>query len=75
MREQVREQLILRGDHDTYKTAKSASDGLEHGELDEVAAYALKSTDRTFLYFRTREQRTKPPLFKRSVPTQLTLVH
>jgi hypothetical protein len=40
-----------------------------------VAAHALKSTDRTFLYFRTREQRTKPPLFKRSVPTQLTLVH
>jgi hypothetical protein len=54
MREQVREQLIFRGDHDTYKTAKSASEGLEHGfmELDKVAAHALKSTARTFLHVR-----------------------
>jgi hypothetical protein len=53
-REQVRQQLIFRGDHDTYKTAKSASDGLEHGfmALDKVAAHALKSADRTFRHVR-----------------------
>ena len=36
--------------HETYKTAKKASDGLEHGflELDEIAAHALKCTDKTF---------------------------
>ena len=28
MREQVREQIIFDGDHDTYTTAKKASDGL-----------------------------------------------
>lgn len=50
MREQVREQIIFDGDHDTYTTAKKASDGLEHGflELDEVARRAIASADTTF---------------------------
>ena len=50
LREQVREQMIFGADTDTYKTAKKASDGLEHGflELDEIAAHALKCTDKTF---------------------------
>ena len=50
MREQVREQIIFDGDHDTYTTAKKASDGLEHGflELDDVARRAIASADTTF---------------------------
>jgi len=50
MRERVRERLIFGGDHDTYKTAKGASDGLEHGyiELNTVAEHALESADMTF---------------------------
>ncbi len=54
LREQVREQMIFGADSDTYKTAKSASDGLEHGflELDEIAAHALKCTDKTFRHVR-----------------------
>jgi hypothetical protein len=50
MREQVREQIIFDGDHDTYMTAKKASDGLEHGflELDEVARHAIASASVTF---------------------------
>lgn len=50
MREQIREQIIFDGDHDTYATAKKASDGLEHGflELDEVARRAIASAGRTF---------------------------
>jgi hypothetical protein len=54
MREQVREQVIFAGDSDTYKTAKTASDGLEHGylDLDKVAAHALKSADKTFHHVR-----------------------
>ena len=50
MREQVREQIIFDGDHDTYKTAKDASDGIEHGflELDSVARHAIASADATF---------------------------
>jgi hypothetical protein len=50
MREQIREQIIFDGDHDTYTTAKKASDGLEHGflELDEVARHAIASADTTF---------------------------
>ena len=50
MREQVREQIIFDGDHDTYTTAKKASDGLEHGflELDAVARRAIASADTTF---------------------------
>ncbi|MCA1675843.1 MAG: hypothetical protein LC799_27930, partial [Actinobacteria bacterium] len=41
---------IFAGDNDTYQTAKDASDGLEHGylALDEIAAHALKCTDKTF---------------------------
>ena len=50
MRQQVREQIIFDGDHDTYTTAKRASDGLEHGflELDAVARRAIASADTTF---------------------------
>jgi hypothetical protein len=50
MREQIREQVIFDGDHETYVTAKKASDGLEHGflELDEVARHAIASADITF---------------------------
>ncbi len=50
MREQIREQVIFDGDHDTYATAKKASDGLEHGflELDKVARHAVDSADITF---------------------------
>jgi hypothetical protein len=54
LRERVREQLIFGADTDTYKTAKSASDGLEHGflELDQIASHALKCTDTTFRHVR-----------------------
>jgi len=50
----AREKIIFAGDTETYKTAKDASDGLEHGiwELDKVAAHALKSADKTFRYVR-----------------------
>ncbi len=50
----AREAIIFAGDTDTYKTAKDASDGLEHGiwELDKIAAHALKSADKTFGYIR-----------------------
>lgn len=46
--------MIFHGDHDTYKTAKDASDGLEHGswELDEIARHALKCADKTFHHLR-----------------------
>lgn len=54
LREQVRAQIIFAGDHDTYQTARTASDGLEHGYLDlnDVAAHALKSADKTFHHVR-----------------------
>lgn len=50
----ARETIIFAGDTETYKAAKDASDGLEHGiwELDKVAAHALKSADKTFRYVR-----------------------
>lgn len=50
----VRQEIIFTGDAETYKAAKDASDGLEHGswELDKVAAHALKSADKTFRYVR-----------------------
>jgi hypothetical protein len=50
----VREKIIFANDTETYKAAKNASDGIEHGiwELDKVAAHALKSTDKTFRYVR-----------------------
>jgi len=53
-RGRVREQMIFDGDHDTYKTAKDASDGLEHGflELDEIARHAVKCADKTFHHVR-----------------------
>jgi len=54
LNEQTREQIIFDGDSDTYKTAKYASDGLEHGflELGEIAEHAIKSADKTFLHVR-----------------------
>jgi hypothetical protein len=50
----VRAQIIFAGDTETYKAAKDASDGLEHGfwELDKIAKNALKSADKTFQYVR-----------------------
>lgn len=50
----VREKTIFADDAETYKAAKDARDGLEHGiwELDKVAAHALKSADKTFHYIR-----------------------
>jgi hypothetical protein len=52
--EQIREQMIFEGDTETYKTAKEASDGLEHCflELNKVADHALKCADKTFCYVR-----------------------
>lgn len=52
--EQVRQHMIFGGDIDTYKAAKEASDGLEHGflELDKIAAHALKCADKTFHHVR-----------------------
>ena len=52
--QRVREQLIFHGDSDTYKTAKDASDGLEHGswDLDKIAENAVKCADKTFHYVR-----------------------
>ena len=54
LRQQVREQMIFSGDSDTYKTAKSASDGLEHGflELDEIARHAQRCAHKTFQHVR-----------------------
>ncbi len=50
----VRLDPIFAGDNATYQMAKNASDGLEHGylALDEIAAHALKCTDKTFHYLR-----------------------
>jgi hypothetical protein len=50
LNERTREQIIFDGDSDTYKTAKDASDGLEHGylELSEIAQHAVKCADKTF---------------------------
>ena len=52
--EKVRAQMIFANDSETFKTAKEASDGLEHGflELDEVAVRALKCADKTFHHVR-----------------------
>lgn len=46
----VREEIIFGGDSATYKSAKDASDGIEHGiwELNKVAEHALKVADKTF---------------------------
>lgn len=50
----AREKIIFSGDTKTYKAAKDASNGLEHGiwELDKVAAHALRAADKTFHYIR-----------------------
>src|SRR5262249_10904874 len=50
LEQQVREQMIFAGDHETLTTAKKASDGIEHGflSMDEVTKHALKSADKTF---------------------------
>jgi hypothetical protein len=50
----VRQEIIFVGDDETYQSAKSASDGLEHGflELNQVAVRAIRSADMTFHYIR-----------------------
>lgn len=50
----VREAVIFGGDTETYRTAKDASDGLEHGiwELTRVNSHALRSADQTFHHVR-----------------------
>jgi len=50
----VRSSVIFDGDVKTYKTAKAASDGLEHGflEFNKITANALQCTDKTFRYVR-----------------------
>lgn len=50
LEEEVRKRIIFDGDLDTYRAAKAASDGLEHGflELDAVARHAIACTDATF---------------------------
>ncbi len=50
LEEEIRKRVIFDGDLDTYKAAKAASDGLEHGflELDAVARHAIACTDATF---------------------------
>jgi hypothetical protein len=50
LNERTRERIIFNGDSDTYKTAKDASDGLEHGylELSEISEHAVKCADKTF---------------------------
>lgn len=50
----MRAQIIFAGDNETYKAAKDASDGLEHGfwELDQIARNAPKSADKMFLCVR-----------------------
>jgi len=52
--QRVRERLIFDGDSETYRTAKDASDGLEHGflALDEISARAVKCADKTFHHVR-----------------------
>lgn len=52
--QKVREQLIFDNDTETYKTAKAASDGLEHGfsELADISAHAVKCADKTFYHVR-----------------------
>jgi len=49
-----RAEVIFASDAETYKAAKTASDGLEHGSLDlsEVHKHALKATDKMFAYVR-----------------------
>ncbi|MEV7038330.1 hypothetical protein [Amycolatopsis sp. NPDC051061] len=50
----IRSTVIFRGDAPTYRTAKKASDGLEHGilELNAVAKHAIACADKTFQYVR-----------------------
>jgi hypothetical protein len=49
-----REAIIFERDSKTYKAAKSASDGIEHGYmgLDDVHRNAMMATDATFNYVR-----------------------
>lgn len=50
----IRREIIFQGDADTYKTAKEASDGLEHGyaSLAEVHEKAVTSMEKTARYLR-----------------------
>jgi hypothetical protein len=54
LEQQTRKQIIFDSDSDTYKTAKEASDGLEHGylELGDIAQHAVRSADKTFFHVR-----------------------
>ncbi len=49
-----RREVIFAGDRETFRAARTASDGLEHGFLDlrEVHAHALRAADQTFAYVR-----------------------
>lgn len=49
-----RKQVIFEEDNDTYRAARRASDGVEHGflEMDEVFRHALVATEATFGYVR-----------------------
>lgn len=71
----VRHGLIFDGDESTYKAARSASDGLEHGymELNEIHRRAIESTEQTFGYVRRAivrllglEEESHPDLMDRS---------
>ena len=50
----ARRDVIFEGDNATYRKARHASDGVEHGyvELDEVYRHALAATEVTFGYAR-----------------------
>jgi hypothetical protein len=52
---EVRKRLLFKGDHECYKKAKAASDGLEHGFLtfDKVLSYAQDAYERTASYLRS----------------------
>lgn len=51
----IRREYIFQGDKETYRMAKSASDGFEHGyaDFDQVRRFAREARDRTAAYLRT----------------------
>jgi hypothetical protein len=50
----ARREIIFGGDNETYRNARRASDGVEHGflELDEVHKHAHAETSKVFAYVR-----------------------
>jgi hypothetical protein len=50
----ARRDVIFEGDNETYRDARHASDGIEHGflEFDEINRHAVAVTSRTFGYIR-----------------------